>query len=79
MEAEGVEDGEVWFSEGEALSHFETGPALVDSGELAGASHGYHEYHRRQQHRRVCCHHCPLLFFDFSRFSFFFLPPNNLN
>jgi hypothetical protein len=55
MEVEGVEDGEVWFSEGEALSRFETGPALVDSGELAGASHGYHEYHRRQQHRRVCC------------------------
>ena len=26
MEVEGVEDGEVWFSEGEALSRFETGP-----------------------------------------------------
>ena len=26
MEVEGVEDGEVWFSEGDALSRFETGP-----------------------------------------------------
>jgi hypothetical protein len=26
MKVEGVEDGEVWFSEGEALSRFETGP-----------------------------------------------------
>jgi hypothetical protein len=26
MKVEGVEDGEVWFSEGDTLSRFETGP-----------------------------------------------------
>ena len=45
---EGVEHAQVWFSERDALSRFETGPGhLVVSGDQAGESHGYHEYHEQ--------------------------------